>query len=143
MVFSFGYLGGWAGVCPLIPGVTHTQGFILAINIRSDELDITDSEMKTADHIVLGTCWWSFGLYAWIYPYGIPVPISIVCGLACGTLIGGLNGFLVSRVKLPPFIVTLGMWQIVLATNFLYSANETIRSQDIEAQAPLLQLFGA
>ena len=26
------------------------------------------------------------------------------------------------RCKLPPFIVTLGMWQIVLAANFLYSA---------------------
>jgi fructose transport system permease protein len=38
--------------------------------------------------------------------------------------------------------VTLGMWQIVLATNFLYSANETIRSQDIAEQAPLLQFFG-
>ena len=34
------------------------------------------------------------------------------------------------------------MWQIVLAANFLYSRNETIRSQDIEAQAPLLQFFG-
>jgi fructose transport system permease protein len=32
-------------------------------------------------------------------------------------------------MKLPPFIVTLGMWQIVLATNFLYSANETIRAR--------------
>ncbi len=45
-------------------------------------------------------------------------------------------------MKLPPFIVTLGTWQIILATNFLYSANETIRSQDIQAQAPLLQFFG-
>ena len=45
-------------------------------------------------------------------------------------------------MKLPPFIVTLGTWQIVLAANYLYSRNETIRSQDIEAQAPLLQLFG-
>ena len=45
-------------------------------------------------------------------------------------------------MKLPPFIVTLGTWQIVLAANFLYSANETIRSQDIEAEAPLLQFFG-
>jgi len=35
------------------------------------------------------------------------------------------------------------LWQIVLATNFLYSKNETIRAQDIEAEAPLLQLFGA
>jgi fructose transport system permease protein len=55
---------------------------------------------------------------------------------------GFINGFLVAKVKLPPFIVTLGMWQIVLAANFLYSRNETIRSQDIEADAPLLQFFG-
>lgn len=77
------------------------------------------------------------------FRYGIPAPISILCGFAAGGAIGWVNGFLVARVKLPPFIVTLGMWQIVLAANFLYSKNETIRSQDIEAQAPLLQLFGA
>ncbi len=77
------------------------------------------------------------------FRYGIPAPVSILCGLSAGTAIGALNGFLVAKIKLPPFIVTLGMWQIVLATNFLYSANETIRSQDIEAEAPLLQAFGA
>lgn len=76
------------------------------------------------------------------FRYGLPVEISVACGLLCGTFLGFVNGWLVARVKLPPFIVTLGMWQIVLATNFLYSANETIRSQDIEAQAPLLQFFG-
>ena len=68
--------------------------------------------------------------------------LLFVCGFAVGGACGFVNGWLVSRVKLPPFIVTLGMWQIVLAANFLYSANETIRSQDIEAQAPILQLFG-
>ncbi len=76
------------------------------------------------------------------FRYGIPAPVAVLCGLVCGTVIGAFNGWLVSRVKLPPFIVTLGMWQIVLATNFLYSANETIRSQDIEANAPFLQFFG-
>ena len=76
------------------------------------------------------------------FRYGLPVEISIVCGLAFGTAIGTLNGWLVAVMKLPPFIVTLGMWQIVLAANFLYSANETIRSQDIAEQAPLLQLMG-
>ncbi|MBC6408029.1 MAG: ABC transporter permease [Rhodobacteraceae bacterium] len=76
------------------------------------------------------------------FRYGLPPEISIICGLICGTVIGFINGFLVARVKLPPFIVTLGMWQIVLATNFLYSANETIRAQDIEASAPILQFFG-
>ena len=77
------------------------------------------------------------------FRYGIPVEISVMLGLLCGMFCGFINGFLVAVMKLPPFIVTLGMWQIVLATNFLYSANETIRAQEIEAQAPLLQLFAA
>ncbi len=76
------------------------------------------------------------------FRYGIPPFISVMCGLVVGTAIGWVNGMLVTRMKLPPFIVTLGMWQIVLAANFLYSANETIRSQDIEANAAVLQFFG-
>lgn len=76
------------------------------------------------------------------FRYGLPVEIAIAFGLACGTFCGYINGVLVAVMRLPPFIVTLGMWQIVLATNFLYSANETIRSQDIAKEAPLLQMFG-
>jgi len=76
------------------------------------------------------------------FTYGVPPAISVAIGLAVGTALGAISGWLVSRMKLPPFIVTLGMWQIVLAANYLYSANETIRSQDIEAQAPFLQFLG-
>ncbi|WP_353474506.1 ABC transporter permease [Salipiger sp. H15] len=76
------------------------------------------------------------------FRYGVPAVLSVPIGLAFGTAIGAVNGWLVSKVKLPPFIVTLGMWQIVLAVNYLYSANETIRAQDIEAQAPFLQFLG-
>ena len=77
------------------------------------------------------------------FRYGVPVEVAVALGLAFGTIIGSINGWLVAVMKLPPFIVTLGMWQIVLAANFLYSANETIRSQDIAKHAPLLQLLGA
>jgi len=76
------------------------------------------------------------------FRYGLPPVVAVACGLTVGTAIGALNGWLIARMKLPPFIVTLGMWQIVLAANFLYSANETIRSQDIAENAPLLQLMG-
>ena len=76
------------------------------------------------------------------FRYGIPVPISILCGLGCGTLCGFINGWLVAHMKLPPFIVTLGTWQVFNATKYIYSRNETIRGQDIEAQAPILQFFG-
>ena len=76
------------------------------------------------------------------FRYGIPVELSILLGLMAGTLMGAINGLLVARMRLPPFIVTLGTWQIFLAANFLYSANETIRSQDIAEQAAALQFFG-
>lgn len=76
------------------------------------------------------------------FRYGIPAEISILLGLACGTLMGTINGVLVAFMKLPPFIVTLGTWQIFLAANFLYSRNETIRSQEIQESAPALQFFG-
>nr|WP_010393221.1 ABC transporter permease [Paracoccus sp. TRP] len=76
------------------------------------------------------------------FRYGVPAPLSIGLGLAAGTAMGFANGWLVARVKLPPFIVTLGTWQIILAANYIYSANETIRSSEIAAEAPALQFWG-
>jgi len=75
--------------------------------------------------------------------YGLPTPIAVLAGMIVGGLCGLLNGFLVANMKLPPFIVTLGTWNIVMATNFIYSANETIRDTDVDEKAPLLHLFAA
>jgi fructose transport system permease protein len=74
---------------------------------------------------------------------GVPAPLAVAIGLGTGALTGFINGFLVSRIKLPPFIVTLGTWNIFFALNLWYSHSETIRSQDVEAAAPLLQFFGS
>ncbi len=38
----------------------------------------------------------------------VAVPVGVAVGLACGTGWGLLNGLLVTRLRLPPFIVTLG-----------------------------------
>jgi ribose transport system permease protein len=38
----------------------------------------------------------------------IAVPIGVAVTLVCGTFWGFVNGFLVTRLRLPPFIVTLG-----------------------------------
>jgi fructose transport system permease protein len=71
------------------------------------------------------------------FRHGQHVEIAIACGLIFGRAIGSLNGWLIAVMKLPPFIVTLGMWQIVLAANFPHSSNETIRNQDIANNARL------
>ncbi len=74
--------------------------------------------------------------------FGVPAPIAIAVGLGVGAVCGAINGFLITRFRLPPFIVTLGTWNIFFALNLWYSTSETIRAQDIEANAPLLLFFG-
>lgn len=73
---------------------------------------------------------------------GVPAPIALIVSFALGTLTGLLNGLMVTRLKLPPFIVTLGTWNIFFALNLWLSGAQSIRSQDIDATAPLLKFFG-
>ncbi|MCB1815005.1 MAG: ABC transporter permease, partial [Candidatus Competibacteraceae bacterium] len=56
---------------------------------------------------------------------GVPAPLAILCGLVLGYLCGMLNGLLVTRIKLPPFIVTLGTWNIFFALNLWYSGAQS------------------
>ena len=43
---------------------------------------------------------------------GMPVPVGMLLGILTGSLCGLINGLLVTRFKLPPFIATLGMMLI-------------------------------
>jgi fructose transport system permease protein len=113
--------------------ITGIVGAAQTLVIMTAGIDLSVGAIMVLSSVVMGQ---------FVFRYGFPPSIAILCGFALGALCGYINGLLVARMKLPPFIVTLGMWQIVLATNFLYSANETIRAQDIEANAPMLQFFG-
>lgn len=61
-----------------------------------------------------------------------------MAGLACGAI----NGFIITVLRLPPFIVTLGTWNVFGATFLWYSGSQTIRAQEVAAAAPFLQLPG-
>jgi fructose transport system permease protein len=63
--------------------------------------------------------------------FGLPGPVALVLGLVVGTAAGGLNGALVTRLHLPPFIVTLGTLNIFTALTLLYSGGQTIQGKDI------------
>ncbi|MDM0114064.1 ABC transporter permease [Variovorax sp. J22R133] len=52
--------------------------------------------------------------------------LAILCGLLVCMAFGLLNGLLVTRIKLPPFIVTLGTMNIAFAVTQLYSGAQTI-----------------
>lgn len=57
---------------------------------------------------------------------GVPPILAILCGIGASTLFGLLNGVLVTRVKLPSFIVTLGTLNIAFALTQIYSNAETV-----------------
>ena len=57
---------------------------------------------------------------------GVPAPLAILCGIGVTTLFGVFNGLLITRVKLPPFIVTLGMLNIAFAITQIYSKAQTV-----------------
>ena len=73
---------------------------------------------------------------------GVPTIIAFPLGLIVGAAFGYLNGILVTRLKMPPFIVTLGTLSIIGALNTFYSQSETIGMQDIQDKAWFLQIMG-
>jgi fructose transport system permease protein len=62
---------------------------------------------------------------------GLPGVPALVVGFALGTAMGALNGVLVTRFRLPPFIVTLGTLSIFLSLTQVVSKSETIRGSDM------------
>ena len=45
---------------------------------------------------------------------GLPLPLGLLAALAAGALVGSINGALIAKAKLPPFIATLGMLYVTL-----------------------------
>ncbi|MBW0159678.1 ABC transporter permease [Sedimentimonas flavescens] len=74
--------------------------------------------------------------------FGVPPTIAIAIGAVGGMLAGAMNGLLITKIKLPPFITTLGTWSIFFALNLWLSGAQSIRSQDIDENAAFLKFFG-
>jgi len=51
----------------------------------------------------------------------IPLPLAILVALLAGVVAGGLNGFLIARFKLAPFIVTLATLGAIRGFVYVYS----------------------
>ncbi|MCF1709223.1 ABC transporter permease [Tabrizicola sp. J26] len=96
-------------------------------------IDLSIGVIMVFAFVIMGNAVVSYGLWAII-----ALALGFIVAGACGLL----NGFLVARVKLPPFIVTLGTWNIIMAIVLIYSANETMREADLTAATPWLHIFG-
>ena len=87
---------------------------------------------------------------------GLPIPLAMACTLGIGALAGGLNATLITWLRLPPLIVTLGTFSLFrglaeaithgvdaftnFPASFLFLGQE--RWLGIPAQAPIFILVG-
>ena len=63
------------------------------------------------------------------YGQHVPGVFALLIGAAIAIGAQGVNGFLVTRIKLPPFIVTLGMLSVFTALSLIYAQGQTILLQ--------------
>jgi rhamnose transport system permease protein len=71
--------------------------------IVSGGIDLSVGSLMGLSAVVFGKLWRDAGLPLWV---------SAVATLALGASAGGLNGLLVTRLRLPPLIVTLGSFSL-------------------------------
>jgi ribose transport system permease protein len=69
---------------------------------------------------------------------GLPAIPAMLCGIGSGVLCGALNGFLIARAKLPPFIATLGTQGIAGGTAVVLT-----NAQAIYHEAPEFLFLGS
>ena len=71
----------------------------------------------------------------------LPIILPILLTLAAVAVIGAVNGFMISKLKMLPFIATYGMSTIVYGINCLYFAKEPNNSQPIGGIRDELKFF--
>ena len=62
--------------------------------------------------------------------WGLPLPVGIIAAIATGATCGLISGTLVARMKIPPFIATLGMMLILKGLSLVISGTKPIYFND-------------
>jgi len=80
----------------------------------------------------------SVTLGASLMKQGQPVALAVVAALGCGTFLGMINGLMITRAKIPPFIATLGMLTVARGLTLMYT-----QGQPITGLPPTFRWIGA
>ena len=84
-------------------------------------IDLSVGTLMTFCAVIAGVVltWW-----------GMAMPIGMVAAIAAGALCGLTSGFLVAKMKIPPFIATLGMMLILKGMSLVISGTKPIYFND-------------
>jgi fructose transport system permease protein len=102
--------------------IVGAVGIAQTLVVLTGGIDLSVAAIMVFTSIIAGTL---------VAQAGVPAVLALLIALACGALCGGLNGLLVTRFRIPPFIATLGTMSIFTALNLQVSGSQTIRTAEV------------
>jgi len=111
----------------------------LALVIIAGHMDLSVESVAALSAMAVGIlfCSAGIGLGLKLDPEWLMVPVSLLLGLVVGGLVGAINGYLIVRVKMNAFIVTLASYIWVRGLVLAVSGGRS--AQDL---APAIRWFG-
>lgn len=108
----------WANLMNIVK--SNSVALILALGatfvVISGTVDLSFGSTTTASAMVFGLLWVS----------GVPLPLALVGAMVAGALLGAINGFLVSAMKISFFVVTLGTLSVFQSFALILNDGGTI-----------------
>lgn len=108
--------------------VNGVLGVAVTFVIISGGIDLSVGTMMTLTAVTAGLV---------LTNLGMPLPIGILAAIAAGAFMGGVSGAVIAKLKIPPFIATLGMMQIARGLALVFSGAKPIYFNDTPSYALL------
>ena len=101
--------------------VNGVLGVAVTFVIISGGIDLAVGTMMTLTAVMAGII---------LTNLGMPLPLGILGAMASGAVMGSISGLAVAKLKIPPFIATLGMMQIARGLALVFSGTRPIYFND-------------
>ena len=97
--------------------VNGVLGVAVTFVIISAGIDLSVGTMMTLTAVVAGLV---------LTNLGMPLPFGILGAMLAGAFMGAINGVIIAKLKIPPFIATLGMMQMSRGLALVFSGAKPI-----------------
>jgi ribose transport system permease protein len=124
-----------------IIGILQSTTVIGVLAIASTFIIIT-SGIDLSVGVLMTFCAVMAGVF--LVNLGLPLPLGILCALAVGAASGSISGLAITKLKVPPFIATLGMMMLLKGASLIITNTRPIYFNDVEGfdQIALGSLIG-
>jgi ribose transport system permease protein len=111
-----------------IVGILMATSVIGLLSLGATFVIITGGiDLSVGTNMTLGAVMTGMMIVNW----HLPILVGVVGGMASGALIGFISGMLISKLKIPPFIATLGMMMVAKGLSLVISQLKPIYFNDI------------